>query len=1013
MRMRLSRTAFLLGVALLALIALTASCRRKKPDPLEQLIAAAGPERVFAGRLPGFPHRRFKPFALGENARSHSSDLLRAAALALQPGQRASPEGHRTAAIAYLLLGKWNDAVREADLALLACGQADDRSAAHARCKRADLFNTAAVVYEGRASNDRQARDYVVALEMASRAWQHTPDANAAWNRAIALDSLHLSEDAAAALRECIRLDRATGWSQEAGARLDKLTAMNEMTAQEAKRVMADVSTDDARVVEIVARYPQQAREVVQDDLLVRWAAAERTQPAQGVLLLGRCVRIGEALARNGGDHTTHEAVALLTGDDGMRQQLAIAHQRFGQARLHYRQQQTVLAAIEFRDAAAIFRHFGSPFRELCAVYEGGALFSASRFNASVAALQTSLEGGVQHRASRALGSWIAGLDYLAMGRPDEAIASYERALADFETLGERSNVAAVHDLLAEAADVVGESEVAAAHRTATLNADRGEGDPQRMSFLLDVASSRAVREGLPLSALTMSDALARAADRTGSSLWKATAHRQRAAALAALGKKSNARVEYQQARTIALTIADDDARTRMVLSVDRAGLSLLDPIEAESALDQSIAFAKATRAEIHLAGLYLERARLAEQRHDPQASEHDLLAGIGQVEAIRASMRSVESRADYSQTMRELFDRTVSLRVARNDARGALAIAERARSRVLLDSVNRDALAILYRPVPWVIADGRLTMTSLPVGRGPLTALVSRYVRGLAGPDGNQLAACLLQRIEAQIRGRRTLLLVPDGPLWAVPFSALPANGGYLIERSQIALSPSASCLAYPRRARATAGQVFVVADPAIDPQLFPRLPPLPMARDEAKTIAAVAGNVRVVVGIEATRNRLLKEAPTAAILHFACHAIENEARPYFGSLLLAADPLRHDSGVLYVREIAEMDLAHTRCVVLTACGTSRSSAIPTEGVSTIADAFIVAGVPAVVGTLWDLDDRAGPPFSREFYTQLRAGRTVIEAVRAAQLHLIRQGSAEADPRIWAAFEVIGFPET
>jgi len=125
------------------------------------------------------------------------------------------------------------------------------------------------------------------------------------------------------------------------------------------------------------------------------------------------------------------------------------------------------------------------------------------------------------------------------------------------------------------------------------------------------------------------------------------------------------------------------------------------------------------------------------------------------------------------------------------------------------------------------------------------------------------------------------------------------------------------------------------------------------------------------------------------------------------YSALLLAQDP--DGSDVLYAHEISRLDLRHVRCVVLAACSTSRSEALPTEGVAALADAFIVAGVPTVIDTLWDLDDRAGPPFARAFYSALRSGRTVVESLRLAQLSLLRSGGPESDPRTWAAFEAFG----
>ena len=63
-------------------------------------------------------------------------------------------------------------------------------------------------------------------------------------------------------------------------------------------------------------------------------------------------------------------------------------------------------------------------------------------------------------------------------------------------------------------------------------------------------------------------------------------------------------------------------------------------------------------------------------------------------------------------------------------------------------------------------------------------------------------------------------------------------------------------------------------------------------------------------------------------------------------------------------------------------------------------------AGARSVIASLWDADDRQTALFMKRLYTELRAGRTKDESLRAAQIAMLRSG---APPFYWAAFTLNG----
>ena len=74
------------------------------------------------------------------------------------------------------------------------------------------------------------------------------------------------------------------------------------------------------------------------------------------------------------------------------------------------------------------------------------------------------------------------------------------------------------------------------------------------------------------------------------------------------------------------------------------------------------------------------------------------------------------------------------------------------------------------------------------------------------------------------------------------------------------------------------------------------------------------------------------------------------------------------------------------------------------------LARSFLIAGVPVVVASLWDVDDEPSSRLVLRFHELLRGGADPMTAVRQAQLEsLAGTDRSLASPRAWAAFQVIG----
>ena len=378
---------------------------------------------------------------------------------------------------------------------------------------------------------------------------------------------------------------------------------------------------------------------------------------------------------------------------------------------------------------------------------------------------------------------------------------------------------------------------------------------------------------------------------------------------------------------------------------------------------------------------------------------------------------------------------------------------------------VGPDTLLLSYalgeeRSFLWAVSETDVESFALPPRREIEDAVRRAYAalsdRGVSGGDGAgadgeataALAGLLLGPV-ARLLGDRRLAVVADGALHYLPFAALPLPGSprsgtgqrgseVVLDRHEVVQLPSASVLAALRRSAAARppapGVVAVLADPVFDPAdprvaageagtgpaaaaaepaAAPAFERLPTTRREAEAIAALAPPGRTLVALDfaAGRERVVAGdlRPFRAV-HFATHGVLDAGNPALSGLVLSRvdERGRPREGFLGLRDLYDLRL-DADLVVLSGCRTALGREVRGEGLVGLTRAFLYAGAPRVVASLWRVDDRATAELMSRFYRALwQEALPPAAALRAAQ-QALRRERRWRHPALWAGFVLVG----
>lgn len=355
-----------------------------------------------------------------------------------------------------------------------------------------------------------------------------------------------------------------------------------------------------------------------------------------------------------------------------------------------------------------------------------------------------------------------------------------------------------------------------------------------------------------------------------------------------------------------------------------------------------------------------------------------------------------------------------------------------------------------------FVISKKAFNVVTLAVKPDHIDQMVKQYVASIEKGKsadiikyGTELYRKVFKPLEAWIKNKKNIIIVPDGELAKIPFESFiihrkkSGKPVYLLEKYRLKYTQSASVLAILRkhyRREGVTNHFTGFGDPVYDYENFKKGKPeqgspsplkgdavsdifrsrykgeggilkrLQASGEEVKTIAGLFKNKaqKSVVYLREKANESNAKSPdlkTFDYIHFSCHGILGNG---FQSLVLSQIPGSPEDGYLTLNEIMNCDY-NAKLVVLSACQTGKGKMERGEGVTGLTRAVMHAGTPAVVASLWNVADVAAKELMVRFYRyMLEKKLDKNEALRKAKLDLIKS-EKYASPFFWSAFVMYG----
>jgi CHAT domain-containing protein/Flp pilus assembly protein TadD len=325
------------------------------------------------------------------------------------------------------------------------------------------------------------------------------------------------------------------------------------------------------------------------------------------------------------------------------------------------------------------------------------------------------------------------------------------------------------------------------------------------------------------------------------------------------------------------------------------------------------------------------------------------------------------------------------------------------------------------------------------------ITEIFNPYMADFSIPPSYKLYKTLFGKLESLALESSGLIIVPDDFLYYLPFETLVtdtlgirnrydfSSAQFMIEKVNISYSSSASLFDKELQLDRNPSQgILAFGNPNFsylnssgkEPSTFSNdqqildfsretnhFPQLPNAEEEVKNIANLFGSseTQVFIGDKCSESIFKKLAKEFRIIHLATHFMVDDHDPLYSKIVLSEPNDENEDGFLQTFEIFDLQL-NADLVVLSACNTALGKLSKGEGIIGASRAFLYAGVPSMVVSLWNVDDQATSMIMNNFYEYLGDGLNKSEALRLSKLKYLKNVDFQRkDPFYWAPFILLG----
>jgi CHAT domain-containing protein len=263
-----------------------------------------------------------------------------------------------------------------------------------------------------------------------------------------------------------------------------------------------------------------------------------------------------------------------------------------------------------------------------------------------------------------------------------------------------------------------------------------------------------------------------------------------------------------------------------------------------------------------------------------------------------------------------------------------------------------------------------------------------------------------VLNKIQFNPNLKYKITIIPDGRFIFLPFEAFLLTDKLSVQHQDFSTLPywvkkydinySISARFYlQNKENKTINRLKSIF--AIGPQ---RSAILLSAEKEVKMIDQLFGRNSTAIFAN-QRNSLKLNRFENAILHIAGHAFIDTLN-YNQSYLHFGDEME-DSLKIFDFEISNLNIK-VPLVILNACETFKGKEYKGEGVYNLNQSFLLGGAASVISTLWKIEDKSAGLFMEEFYSRIRKGFTINQAVNETKRAML-QSANNAHPFFWAAY--------